>query len=320
MNTRRLLITGGHGFLGRWVRRRFELGEFNPYDNYVDYSRIFTPKHSDYDLTNIKDINDMLYDVRPHVIIHLAAHVGGIGLNMERPGELFYDNLMMGVQLMEGARKAGVSKLVNIGTVCAYPKHPLVPFLERNLWNGYPEETNAPYGLAKKMLLVQGNAYRQQYGFRSIFLLPTNLYGPGDNFCPDSSHVIPALITKIQDAIDNGEQEVSVWGSGRATRDFLYVEDCAEAIYRATLNYDEPGPMNIGSGREISIRDLAFTLKHVMGYTGRLVFDETRPDGQPRRVLAISRMKNFLKFTPTTSFEDGLRNTVEWWRTQKHES
>ena len=247
------------------------------------------------------------------IVIHLAAQVGGIGLNREAPGELFYSNLMMGAHLMEEARLASVGKFVGIGTICSYPKHTPTPFKETDLWNGYPEETNAPYGLAKKMLLVQGQAYRQQYGFKSIYLMPTNLYGPGDNFNPESSHVVPALIKKVLDAMDAGQEEVVVWGTGKATRDFLYVGDAAAGILNATEKYDGEAPLNLGAGTEISIRELAELIIEVCGYRGRLVWDTSKPDGQPRRMIDSTEAQKAIGFAATTSFRDGLRETVEWY-------
>ena len=247
------------------------------------------------------------------IVIHLAAQVGGIGLNREAPGELFYSNLMMGAHLMEEARLASVGKFVGIGTICSYPKHTPTPFKETDLWNGYPEETNAPYGLAKKMLLVQGQAYRQQYDFKSIYLMPTNLYGPGDNFNPESSHVVPALIKKVLDAMDAGQEEVVVWGTGKATRDFLYVGDAAAGILNATEKYDGEAPLNLGAGTEISIRELAELIIEVCGYRGRLVWDTSKPDGQPRRMIDSTEAQKAVGFAATTSFRDGLRETVEWY-------
>jgi GDP-L-fucose synthase len=247
------------------------------------------------------------------IVIHLAAQVGGIGLNRELPGELFYSNLMMGAQLLEEARLAGVEKFVGVGTICSYPKHTPTPFVETDLWKGYPEETNAPYGLAKIMLLVQGQAYRDQYGFRAIYLMPTNLYGPGDNFQPRSSHVIPALIKKVMDAIDNGDEEVIVWGTGNATRDFLYVDDAAAGILKATERYDGREPLNLGSGTEISIRELAELIVEGCGFEGRLSWDPSKPDGQPRRIIDSTRAHDEFGFTANTSFRRGLSETIEWY-------
>jgi len=302
---RRVCVTGGAGFLGyhlvEKLRRR-------------GAKEIFIPRIEDYDLVQPEGIDRMLADARPDVILHLAAHVGGIGANREHPAEFFYDNLMMGVQLMHQAWKRGVEKFVALGTVCAYPKYTPVPFKEDDLWNGYPEETNAPYGLAKKMLLVQAQAYRAQYGFNAIFLLPVNLYGPRDNFNQASSHVIPALIRKCLEAQDTGEAEVVVWGDGSPTREFIYVDDAAEGIVKAAECYDGPEPVNLGSGFEISIRDLAEMIARMTGFSGRLVWDTSKPNGQPRRGLDISRAENLFGFRAKTSFEEGLRQTIDWYR------
>ncbi|HEV8437222.1 MAG TPA: GDP-L-fucose synthase [Methylomirabilota bacterium] len=302
---KRVVVTGGAGFLGSvvvdaLVRR----GCPAP----------VVPRSRQYDLRREADIVRLLADARPELIIHLAAVVGGIGANRENPGRFFYDNLMMGAQLMEQARLAGVAKLVAIGTVCSYPKFAPVPFREEDLWNGYPEETNAPYGLAKKMLLVQSQAYRQQYDFDSIFLLPVNLYGPGDNFDPRTSHVIPALIKKCLEAAAARAPEVVVWGTGGATREFLYVEDAAEAIVLAAERYDGAEPVNLGSGQEISIRELVGLIAKLTGFAGRVVWDDSKPDGQPRRMLDTSRAATSFGFVAKTPFEEGLRRTVEWYR------
>lgn len=267
-----------------------------------------------YDLVDRESICQMLDDAKPDVIIHLAAHVGGIGANREHPAEFFYDNLMMGVQLMHEAWKRGVEKFVAIGTVCAYPKFTPVPFSEDDLWIGYPEETNAPYGLAKKMLLVQSQAYRQQYGFNSIFLLPVNLYGPGDNFNPASSHVIPALIRKCVEAQAAGTKEIVVWGDGSPTREFLFVEDAAEGILMATEKYNESDPVNLGSGYEISIKDLAEMIAAKVGFEGQLVWDTTKPNGQPRRALNTSRAWERFGFRAKVDFDEGLQKTIAWYR------
>jgi GDP-L-fucose synthase len=303
-NGQRVVVTGGAGFLGSFV---------------VDALRergveAFVPRSREYDLRKEADIARMLAAARPHVILHLAAVVGGIGANRDNPGRFLYDNLIMGTQLMEYARQAGVAKFVAIGTVCSYPKFAPVPFRETDLWNGYPEETNAPYGLAKKMLLVQSQAYREQYGFNSIFLLPVNLYGPRDNFDPRSSHVIPALIRKCVDAVESGAPEIVVWGTGRATREFLYVEDAAEAIVLAAEAYDRSEPVNLGTGTEISIRDLVGLIARQTGFTGRIVWDASKPDGQPRRMLDTARAAEYFGFVAKTSFEEGLRKTIEWYR------
>lgn len=298
------MVTGGAGFLGRYVVDKLkERG-----------AKIFVPSIPRYDLVQAQAVARAYDDSRPEVVVHLAARVGGIGANKANPGTFFYDNLMMGVQLMEEGRKRGIEKFVALGTICCYPKLALIPFKEEDLWNGYPEETNAPYGLAKKMLLVQGQAYRQQYSFNSIFLMPVNLYGPGDNFDPKSSHVVPALIRKFVEAQASGKQKVVVWGTGKATREFLYVEDCAQAIVQATEQYDGNEPVNIGSGQEISIRDLAELIAELTGFTGRLIWDAAQPDGQPRRRLDVSRAKKYFDFEATTDFREGLKRTVEWYK------
>ena len=269
-----------------------------------------------YDLTREADVERMYADTRPTVVIHLAAEVGGIGANRASPGRFFYANMAMGLHLIEHARRAGLAKFVQIGTICAYPKFTPVPFREEELWNGYPEETNAPYGIAKKALLVMLQAYRQQYGLNGIYLLPVNLYGPGDNFDPRTSHVIPALIRKFVEARDSGEPQVVVWGTGSATREFLYVDDCARAIVLATQRYDGPEPVNVGAGFEISIRDLAEKIRDLTGYTGRIVWDTTKPDGQPRRCLDTTRAAELFGFRAEMDFEEGLRRTVTWWGSQ----
>ncbi len=303
--SRRVCVTGGAGFLGSFVTEKLRQRGAR---------EIFIPRYPEYDLVQPQDVQRLLDDSRPDVIIHLAAHVGGIGANRLHPAEFFYDNLMMGVQLMHQAWKRGVEKFVAIGTVCAYPKYTPVPFREDDLWNGYPEETNAPYGLAKKMLLVQAQAYRQQYGFNAIFLLPVNLYGPRDNFDLESSHVIPALIRKCIEAQESGQKTVEVWGDGSPTREFLYVEDAAEGILLATERYNGPEPVNLGSGFEISIRDLAELIRRLTGFEGELVWDTSKPNGQPRRALDISRAEKYFGFRAKTNFEEGLRRTIEWYR------
>jgi GDP-L-fucose synthase len=303
--TQRILVTGGSGFLGSYVvnalRRRG-----------AQDALLSIPRRATDDLRRW-DVCQRVVEGQD-VIIHLAATVGGIGINREKPGEFFYDNLMMGVQLIEAARQAGVAKFVTIGTICAYPKFTPIPFHEENLWDGYPEETNAPYGLAKKMLLVQGQSYRQQYGFNSIYLLPVNLYGPRDNFDPRSSHVIPALIKKCIDAIESGAPAIEVWGDGSPTREFLYVEDAAEGIVQAAERYDGDEPVNLGSGMEISIRDLVETIARLTGYQGDIVWDASKPNGQPRRQLDVSRAEQLFGFRAHTSFEEGLRRTIEWYQ------
>ena len=300
---RRVTVTGGAGFLGSFVVEKLQaLG-----------ADVFVPRIEQYDLVNREDILRMLADARPQLILHLAAVVGGIGANRERPADFFYLNLMMGVQLLHEAWKAGVEKLVAVGTICAYPKFTPVPFKEEHLWDGYPEETNAPYGLAKKMLLVGAQAYRQQYGFNAIFPLPVNLYGPRDNFDLETSHVIPALIRKMVEAKKTGAGEVVLWGDGSPTREFLYVEDAAEGLILASERYNGPEPFNLGSGREISIRDLAALIARLTGYEGEIIWDTTRPNGQPRRALDISRAEQFFGFKAHTPFEEGLRHTIDWY-------
>ena len=302
---KRILVTGGSGFLGSHVVSRLRA---------LAPAEIFIPRRMNYDLVDGRNVLRVYEDARPDIVIHLAAQVGGIGANRANAGKFFYDNLMMGAQLMEYGRRYGVAKFVALGTICAYPKHTPVPFKEEDLWNGYPEETNAPYGLAKKMLLVQSQAYRDQYGFNSIFLLPVNLYGPGDNFDPQSSHAIPAIIKKCVDAVANGHSKVTLWGSGRATREFLYVEDAAEAVLRATERYNASDPVNVGSGMEISIRDLADLIARLTSFKGEFVWDTTQPDGQPRRSLDTSRADRLFGFRAKMPFEDGIRQTIEWYK------
>lgn len=306
--TRRFTVTGAKGFLGTHLLRRMrERGA----------EAIHVADLPEYDLTKIDDVRRMYDDGQPDVVIHLAAVVGGIGANRENPGRYFYDNLMMGVQLIHEAHLRKIEKFVALGTICAYPKFTPVPFREDDLWNGYPEETNAPYGLAKKMLLVQIQAYRQQYGFRGIFLLPVNLYGPGDNFDPRSSHVIPALIKKCVEAVDAGAEEIEVWGTGKASREFLYVEDAAEGILLATERYDDPEPVNLGAGFEITIADLVRKIADLTGFRGRIRFDPSRPDGQPRRMLDTSRARERFGFVAGTGFDEGLRRAIEWYRAHR---
>lgn len=300
---KRVMVTGGAGFLGQRVVRA--LGERG--------ARVFVPRSFIYDLREKDGIQQALDTGRPEIIIHLAAVVGGIGANRANPGRFFYDNAIMGIQLNEMARRFGIEKMVNVATVCAYPKHTPVPFHEDDLWNGYPEETNAPYGLAKKMLIVQSQAYREQYGFNAISLLPVNLYGPGDNIDPDTSHVIPALIRKFVEAKLRGDREVEVWGTGSASREFLYVDDAAEGIVLATERYDKSAPVNLGSGREITIRALVDRIRSLVMFDGDVRWDAAKPDGQPRRMLDISRARDEFGFEARTSFEDGLARTVEWY-------
>jgi GDP-L-fucose synthase len=305
---RRVCVTGGAGFLGSFVVEKLHQR------GAVD---IFVPTIAEYDLVNAGDIDRMLEQSHPDVIIHLAAHVGGIGANREHPAEFFYDNLMMGTQLMHRAWKKGVEKFIAIGTVCAYPKFTPIPFKEENLWDGYPEETNAPYGLAKKMLLVQAQAYRQQYGFNAIYLLPVNLYGPRDNFDLETSHVIPAMIRKFLEAKEFGKKEVALWGDGSPTREFLFVEDAAEGILLASERYNGSEPVNLGSGMEISIKDLAELIAQLVGYNGSLVWDTGKPNGQPRRALDINRAERGFGFRAQMNFQDGLRRTIEWYTRPK---
>ncbi len=304
----RILVPGGAGFLGSHVVRRLRAR---------GCTEVFVPRSRDYDLVQMPAVERLFRDARPEIVIHLAAVVGGIGANREYPGKFFYENLMMGAQLMEAARRTGVKKFVAIGTICAYPKFAPIPFREEDLWNGYPEETNAPYGLAKKMLLVQAQAYRQQYGFNAIYLLPVNLYGPGDKADPKTSHVIPALIRKCIEARESSRPFIEVWGSGSATREFLYVEDAAEAIVLATERYDGPEPVNVGSGMEISIRDLVYLIAQLTRYPGEIRWDTSKPDGQPRRRLDVSRAEQLFGFRARTPFEEGLRQTVEWYETHR---
>lgn len=301
---KRILVTGGAGFLGSYVVKKLEES---------GCGEIFVPRSTDYDLVDMEAVKRLYRDARPDIVIHLAARVGGIGANMKNPGRFFYENLMMGVQMMEQGRLFEVEKFVAIGTICAYPKFTPVPFKEEDLWNGYPEETNAPYGLAKKMLLVQSQAYRQQYGFNSIFLLPVNLYGPGDNFDLESSHVIPALIRKAVEAKDRGDMRIVAWGSGKVSREFLYVEDAAEGIVLATEKYNKPDPVNLGAGFEISIKDLAELICELAGFDGEIEWDTSRPDGQPRRCLDTSRAKKEFGFEAKTGLREGLMKTIEWY-------
>ena len=301
----RILLTGGEGFLGRYVKDKLiEKG----YDVQV-------PSHDDWDFIYWEDCRDATYGI--DTVIHLAAEVGGIGYNQKNPATLFYNNAIMGMQLMEAARLNDVKKFVAVGTICAYPKYTDVPFKETSLWNGYPEETNAPYGLAKKMLLVQSQAYRKQYGFNSIYLLPVNLYGIGDNFNPESSHVIPALIKKFVEAVEDSIPSVTVWGTGKPSREFLYVEDAAEAIVLATEKYNKPEPVNVGAGFEITIRDLTLKIAKLTGFKGTVVWDKSKPDGQPRRCLDTSRAEKEFGFKAKTNFDDGLKKTIEWYKENK---
>ncbi len=301
---KRVLVTGGSGFLGSHVMDELKKRGADS---------LSAPRSKDYDLRRPEQVRRCLQDIKPHIIIHMAAVVGGIGANRKHPGSFFFDNAAMGIHLIEEARLAGVEKMTNLGTICAYPKFTPVPFREAELWNGYPEETNAPYGLAKKMMLVQGQAYRQEYGFNSIFLLPVNLYGPRDNFNPESSHVIPALIRKALEAKDSRAPEMVCWGTGSATREFLYVEDCARAIVAATETYNDSEPVNLGSGMEISIKELSETIARLCGYEGRIVWDATKPDGQPRRCLDTTRARDLFGFVAEMPFEQGLKETIRWY-------
>jgi GDP-L-fucose synthase len=308
---RRVCVTGGAGFLGTYVVERLRK---------AGCREIFVPRRREYDLTDLSAVRRLYMIARPQIVLHLAAEVGGIGANRAHPAEFFYNNLMMGAQLLHEGWRAGLEKFVALGTVCAYPKHTPVPFSEDDLWSGYPEETNAPYGLAKKMLLVQSQAYRQQYGFNSIFLLPVNLYGPGDNFDPESSHVIPALIRKCVEARVRGDSQVIVWGDGSPTREFLYVDDAAEGIVLAAERYDGADPVNLGSGGEISIKHLVELIARLTGFTGSIVWDTSKPNGQPRRKLNVDRARAQFGFASHTSFEAGLAHTVAWFLAQAHPS
>ncbi len=314
MIKKRIMVTGGSGFLGNYVVQKLK-------DR--GCKDIFIPKIEDYDLVQMEAVKKAYRDAQPNIVIHLAAVVGGIGANRENPGKYFYDNLMMGVQMMEVARQVGIEKFVALGTICSYPKFTPVPFKEENLWDGYPEETNAPYGLAKKMLLVQSQAYRRQYGFNSIFLMPVNLYGPGDNFDPQTSHVIPALIRKCLDAksqeprANRHEPTITVWGTGRPTREFLYVEDAAEGIILATEKYNKSEPVNLGANFEISIRDLVNLIVKLIGFKGKIIWDASKPDGQPRRCLDTKKAEREFGFRAKTKIEDGLRKTIEWYSSNK---
>lgn len=305
---KRICVTGGAGFLGARVVAEVERRE---------PAAVIVPRRATADLRDGEAVARLYHTERPDVVIHLAAVVGGIGANRANPGTFFYDNAMMGIQLIEQARRAGVAKFVCVGTICAYPKHTPVPFREDQLWNGYPEETNAPYGLAKKMLLVQLQAYRQQWGFPGIYLLPVNLYGPGDNFDPESSHVIPALIRKCVDARDAGAAAIVCWGDGSPTREFLYVDDCARAIVLAAERYDGAEPVNLGSGTEISIKALVEQVAAATRFAGRLTWDTSKPNGQPRRCLDVARARAAFGFTATTPFPEGLRRTIEWWEAHR---
>ena len=307
LSQERIVITGGAGFLGRHLQAELCRSGARP-------ENLLIPTIEEYDLTREADVQRVYATMQPTVVIHLAAEVGGIGANRENPGRFFYSNMAMGLHLIEHARLVGLKKFVQIGTICAYPKFTPVPFKEEDLWNGYPEETNAPYGIAKKALLVMLQAYRQQYGLNGIYLLPVNLYGPGDNFNPNSSHVIPALIRKFVEAQDRGQGEVVVWGTGAASREFLYVEDAARGIALATQKYESSEPVNLGAGFEITIKDLAAKIQRLVGFDGRIVWDSSKPDGQPRRCLDTQRAANAFGFKAQMAFDEGLRRTIQWWR------
>lgn len=311
LKDKRIMVTGGAGFLGRYVVETLRAR---------GCTNIFVPRSADYDLRTIDGIRRAFNDSRAEVVFHLAAVVGGIGANRARPGTFFYDNLIMGIQLMEEARLRGIEKFITVGTVCSYPKFTPVPFREENLWDGYPEETNAPYGLAKKMLLVQSQAYRIQYGFNAIYLIPTNLYGPGDKFDLETSHVIPALIRKCVEAKERGDDEIVVWGDGSPTREFLYVADAAEGIVLAAERYNGGEPINLGSGFEISIRDLVEIIKELTGFSGRVRWDTSKPNGQPRRKLDTSKAERLFGFRAKTDFKEGLQRTIEWYLSVRSKS
>jgi GDP-L-fucose synthase len=308
---KRVLLTGGAGFLGTQVRRRLED---------AGAAEVFVPRRAEYDLTSAEAVARAYEAARPETVVHLAAEVGGIGANRDNPGRFFYANMAMGMHMVEEARRRGVGKFVQVGTVCSYPKHTPVPFTEDELWNGYPEETNAPYGVAKKALLVMLQGYREQYGLNGSYLVPVNLYGPGDNFDLQSSHVIPALIRKCEEARISGADHVDCWGTGSASREFLYVDDCADAIVAATERYDEPEPINVGAASEITIKDLTDHIARLVGFEGRLAWDPSKPDGQPRRALDTSRARELFGFTATTPLEEGLERTIAWYREHSAET
>jgi GDP-L-fucose synthase len=307
-HTDRIIVTGGAGFLGSFVVEKLKAR---------GYTDLFVPRRRDYDLTRESDVERLYKDARPQIVLHLAAEVGGIGANRDNPGRYFFANAAMGLHLIEQARKVGLKKFVQVGTICAYPKFTPVPFQEAELWNGYPEETNAPYGVAKKALLVMCQAYRQQYGLNAIYLLPVNLFGPRDNFDLHTSHVIPALVRKCIEARDRGDTEITAWGTGSASREFLYVEDCAEGLVLAMEQYESPDPINLGSGREISIRDLTHLVAKLARFTGEIIWDASEPDGQPRRCLDVTRAQQLFGFTARTSLEEGLARTIAWYESHR---
>jgi len=309
---KRVVVTGGAGFLGSHIMNR--LDEFG-------CEQVAVPRSSEYDLTDVEAIRKLYKEVKPHIVIHLAAVVGGIGANRHNPGKFFYENAIMGIQLIEEARQHNIEKFVALGTICAYPKYAPVPFQEDDLWNGYPEETNAPYGLAKKMMLVQSQAYRQQYGYNSIYLLPVNLYGPKDNFDLETSHVIPAMIRKCVEAIERGDEEITLWGTGEPSREFLYVQDAADGILLATEKYNSSEPLNLGTNHEISIAKLATKIARACEYKGKIIWDTSQPDGQPRRCLDITRAQEQIGFAPAVSLDEGIQKTVAWYKREreKHE-
>ena len=309
LKTRRIIVTGGKGFLGTHLIRK--LKEDRGCQN------VFIADLPEYDLRKLENIKKMFDEQKPDIVTHLAAIAGGIGANRENPGRFFYDNAIMGIQLMQEAYLRKIEKFVALGTICCYPKHTPVPFKEENLWDGYPEETNAPYGLAKKMLLVQAQAYRKQYGLNAIFLMPVNLYGPGDNFDPKTSHVIPALIRKCMEAKERGDDHIVVWGTGNASREFLYVEDAAVGIIFATEKYDKLDPVNLGAGFEIKIKDLAKLIVKLTGFQGKIIWDSSKPDGQPRRMLDTSKAEKEFGFKSKTKFDEGLKNTIDWFMLYK---
>jgi GDP-L-fucose synthase len=306
----KIIVTGGAGFLGSFVCDLLKQR---------GYTNLFIPRKKDVDLTSEAAVDKLYREQKPAVVMHLAAEVGGIGANRDNPGRFFFANMAMGMHLIEAARKHGLKKLVQVGTICAYPKFTPVPFKEEDIWNGYPEETNAPYGVAKKALLVQCQAYRQQYGLNAVYLLPVNLYGPKDNFDLHTSHVIPALIRKCVEAKNRGDKEIVAWGTGKVSREFLYVEDCARGLVDSMEKYDSPEPMNLGSGREITIKDLTELVANLVGFEGKITWDSTKPDGQPRRCLDVSRAKQEIAFVAGTSLEDGLKKTIDWYRANKSE-